>query len=268
MRSYWLSNWGPKLRTLVRTRQRINNWPTAVAMRCCPGWQGLRLLHFRSGLNLVCRGGTQDWEVVAELAINDGYILAFDHLRRQTGQPLVLDLGANIGVFSLLAALRSPTAVIHAFEPAPANIRMLELHRLANASLASRIQLHPEAVGGVTRMADFLYDERNPQASRLESGSSSVFRVQIRALAEILSTLTMPVALLKMDIECAEYEVIQHTPDHIWNDIMAVSVELHPNPNGTYQAQDFLKRMRELGFQTIVAEKVPGCFFICRQQTR
>src|SRR5262245_26313982 len=104
MPSYWLKNWGPKLRTLVRAQKRISNWPTVVAMRCRPRWEGLRLLHFRSGLDLLCRGGTQDWDVVSELGLNDGYEVAFAYLRKQSGQPLILDLGANIGVFSLLAA--------------------------------------------------------------------------------------------------------------------------------------------------------------------
>jgi FkbM family methyltransferase len=265
MRSYWLSNWGPKLRTMARVRRRISNWPTAVAMRSLPGWQGLRLLHFRDGLNVICRGGTQDWDVVSELAVNDGYELAFEHLKRQKGNPVVLDFGANIGVFSLLAAQRSPGAQIHAYEPAPANLRMLELHRLANEPLAARIQLHPEAVGGQTRMADFFYDAHNPQASRLESAGPAGFKVQIRALAEIMDTLAQPVALVKMDIECAEYEVIQQTPEPVWSQIAGISVELHHNPNGSYQAQDFLRRVGELGFANIRQEKVGGaCYFLGR----
>lgn len=264
MKPYLFRNWGPKLRTFAHVKQRISNWPSVVAMRFRPNWQGLRLVHFREGLNLICRGGTQDWDVVSALAVNDEYKLALDYLRGQKGHPLVLDMGANIGVFSLLAAQCSLSAEIHAYEPAPANIKMFQLNVMANDSLAPRIQLHPEAVGGHSRMAEFFYDAQNPQASRLESGAPAGFKVQIRAFADVVSALPQPVALAKMDIESAEYELIQETPAEVWRKIMAFSVELHPTPNGPDRAQDFLKRIRELGFDSIEPESAPGCYFICR----
>ena len=266
--SYWLKNWGPKLRTFARARRRISNWPTAVAMRCRPDWQGLRLLQFRNGLSVVCRGGTQDWEVVSELALNDGYALALGHLEKQPGQPLVLDLGANIGVFSLLAAQRHPAALIQAYEPGPPNIRAFLLNRLANERWAPRLHLHEEAVGGTTRRMEFFYDERNPQASgfsHVGATTSTAFSVQIRALQEILAAFATPVALLKMDIECAEYEVLEHTPNEAWKAVHAISVELHADPKGKYQPKDFLDRMASLGFQTIAQEQMgEACFFLSR----
>lgn len=264
MKPYLLRNWGPKLRTFAHVKQRISNWPTVVGMRFKPNWQGLRLVHFREGLNLICRGGTQDWDVVSALAVNDEYKLALNYLSQQKDQPLVLDMGANIGVFSLLAAQRSPAATIHAFEPAPANIKMFQLNLMANDTLAPRIHLHPEAVGGHSRMAEFFYDAQNPQASRLESGTPGAFKVQIRAFVEVIKALHKPVSLAKMDIESAEYELIQETPDEAWHQISAISVELHPTPNGPDRAQDFLKRIRELGFEHIAPESPPGCYFISR----
>ena len=118
MTPYWTSNWALKLATFRRARARITNWPTAVSMRLQPGWTGMRLLQFRNGLRVICRSGTKDWDVVSELALQDGYALALDYLCRQQGRPLVLDLGGNIGVFSLIAASRHKEAVIHTYEPA------------------------------------------------------------------------------------------------------------------------------------------------------
>ena len=265
MQSYWFKNWGAKWWTFVQTRARVVNWLTVVGMRVHRDWRGLRLLHFRNGLNLVCRGGTQDWEVISELAINGGYELALAHLRQQSGQPLVLDLGGNIGVFSLLAAQIAPNATIHSYEPAPANLRMFELNCLANESLSSRIQLIPEAVGGTTRTAEFLYDEGNPQASRIEAGGAIRFPVQIRAFAEVMAAIGRPVALVKMDIECAEYEVLEKTPDQAWNNVIALSLELHPNPKATFTVDEFLQRLRTLGFKSIRHERIGfECYFLSR----
>ncbi len=266
MNSYWLSNWGPKIRTFARLRQHVSNWPTMVSLRVGRRWRGLRAVHFRDGVDLLFRGGTQDWDVICGLAVNDEYKHALDYVRTLTGSHLILDLGANIGVFSLLTAHQCPGAVIHAYEPAPANVRMVRLNVLANEELSSRIHVHAEAVGGQTRTAEFFYDALNPQASRIESGSPSGIKVQIRAFAEVVNNLDRPISLVKMDIESAEYELVQETPPEIWKRIAALSIELHPTPNGPDRAKAFLKKIHALGFDKAVPEGSPGCYFISRSR--
>src|SRR5262245_8953961 len=120
-----------KIKTAWDIVQRIDNWPTALGMRLRRHRQGLRLLNFRDGLNVTCRGGTRDWDVVHELLFAGSYGRAMNFLRSLSGKPLVLDLGGNIGLFSLLSASTHPGAEIHAYEPGPPNFRMFEMNCLA-----------------------------------------------------------------------------------------------------------------------------------------
>jgi len=76
--------------------------------------------------------------------------------------PSVLDLGGNIGLFSLLAARSHPAARIYTYEPGPPNYQILEINCLANPALAKRVHLRKEAVAGQTRAAEWLFDELNP----------------------------------------------------------------------------------------------------------
>src|SRR5438552_4115484 len=110
-----------KLLTALEIVRKIENWPTAWAMRILRQQTGLRLLRMRSGMNLVCRGGTRDWDVIHELFFAESYAHAFKYLSTISQRTTVFDLGGNIGLFSLLAAQSNSFVNIHVFEPGPPN---------------------------------------------------------------------------------------------------------------------------------------------------
>lgn len=267
MPSYWTSNWGPKLATLRHTLRTVENWPVALGLRFFPRRPGVRLLRLRNGLNILCRGATRDWEVVRELALACGYGRLLSHLRTLPGQPVVLDLGANIGIFSLVAAAAHEQARVIAYEPAPANVRLCDANRLINPGLAERIQVRPEAVGGQTRTARFFYDEENPQGSTFcygKNASGGALEVPIRALAEVLDSLPAGPVVAKVDIEGAEYEMLDNTPRPLWEKLSALSVELHDDPRGQLKMQEFLDRFIEWGFQCEQEPAATSVYFLKR----
>ncbi|HEY0455599.1 MAG TPA: FkbM family methyltransferase, partial [Verrucomicrobiae bacterium] len=219
-----------KLQTFYRAWKQLENWPTAVNLRLRSNCPRLRLLSFRNGMLLACRGATQDWDVINGLALSGEYKPALDFLSECAGQTVVLDLGANIGVFSLLCARAHQNCQIHAYEPAPLNSRMAEINRLINFECTSRIHLHTEAVGGQTRRAQFCYDDTNPQASGLFHKSGTTYPVQIQSFEEVIKPYAI-INLVKMDIEGAEYEIMEQTSKSAWQKISAIVVEVHDDPN-------------------------------------
>ena len=254
-----------KIKTFLDIIRRIENWPTAVGMRLRQHDMGLRMLSFRDGLNIICRRGTRDWDVVHELLFAGGYGRAMRFLREQPGQPVVLDLGGNIGLFSLLSATTHPAAQIVAYEPGPPNYRLFEMNVLANAALGARVRLHKEAVAGSTRTAEWSFDDANPGGSGLfatSGSSSSKCTVQIRAFSEVIAALPGPVALAKIDIEGAEFDLIRGTPPETWQRIQTISLELHDDPDGTMSQAEFLQRMKGFGFK--VEEETVCSYFLHR----
>jgi FkbM family methyltransferase len=238
-----------KLRTVLDIVRLIENWPTALGLRLFRKRPGLRLLAFRQGLNVVCRRDTRDWDVIHELLFAGGYSRAIEDLRRLPGEPAVLDLGANIGLFSLRVAAVHPRARITAFEPGPPNFRLCEINRLANPLLADRITLNREAVAGQDRTAEWHFDDRNPGGSSLYGRAGSSFTVRVRAFADVLRAFPHRVALAKIDIEGGEYELISQTPGELWQSVDALSLELHPDPAGQQKPDDLLRRMAGFGYQ-------------------
>src|ERR1035438_165477 len=125
-----------KLRTLIQMVHRIYNWPTAFTLRLFRGRRsGLRLLAFRDGFNVMLRSGSRDWDVLHEILFAGSYSRAFEFAASLPSGGSVLDLGGNIGLFSLTCARRAPGARIFAYEPGPPNFRMFEMNCLANPDL-------------------------------------------------------------------------------------------------------------------------------------
>lgn len=238
-----------KLKTALAICQRIENWPVAWDLRLRRSRQGLRLLRFRGGLNVICRGATRDWDVVHELMFAGGYGRALDYLRRGKGARTVLDLGGNLGLFSLLAASQSPEVMVHAFEPGPPNHRLFEMNRLANFPLSEQIVLHREAVGGEARTTKWFFDESNPGGSSLYGTQGASFDVSIRAFSEVVRAANGRISLVKIDIEGAEFELLEKTPAEDWQKIEAISVELHGDPAGRISQEQFMERLGKLGFR-------------------
>jgi FkbM family methyltransferase len=251
-----------KLATALDIARRIENWPTAWAMRISRKREGLRLLRLRDGLNLVCRGGTRDWDVIHELVFAGSYERAFEYLSILHEKMIVIDLGGNIGLFSLLAARHAPSAAIHVFEPGPPNLRILEMNLLANPQLGERIHVRPEAVAGREGSAKWFFDHQNPGGSSLFGKSDGGTEITVRSLAQVVTELKERISLLKIDIEGAEYEMIEQTPPEIWQLIPAISLELHNDPNRRMSNDQFLDRMSGFGYG-IERERVCS-FFLTR----
>ena len=251
-----------KITTACEIVRRIENWPVAFSMRLRRHHPGLQLLRFRRGLNVVCRGGTRDWDVVHELLFAGSYGAALQYLATLPGQPLVLDLGGNIGLFSLLAAATHPGAEIHSYEPGPPNFRLLEINLLANPALAERIHLHKQAVGGRARVTEWFFDDQNPGGSGLYGSSGTKLAVEIRRFADVVAGLPRPLDLAKIDIEGAEFELLEETPAETWRNVKAIALELHDDPRGTISPQQFLDRMRGYGYR--IEEETVCSYFLHR----
>lgn len=251
-----------KLRTFLDMVRGIENWPTAAGLRLHRHRTGLRLLNFRDGLNLVCRAGSGDWAVIHELIFAGGYGRAMAHIQSEKAAPTVIDLGGNIGLFSLLAATQRDDISLHAFEPGPPNYRLFEMNLLANPLLAKRIQLHKEAVGGANATVNWFFDELNPGGSSLYGTSGVPCPVTIRAFSDVVSALATPIHLVKIDIEGAEYDLVRQTPPAVWEKVAAISLELHDDPAGQMSQEQFLERMRQAGYS--VEEESVCSYFLKR----
>jgi FkbM family methyltransferase len=138
----------------------------------------------------------------------------------------VVDCGANIGAFSLWASQRSSCQIL-AVEPNPRTCMLLE----QNVSpLAGRVSLLRAAVAG-SRGTRTLYGMAETSATSFFGNSDIVggaFEVRAVTLRDVLAAArSLPVDVLKIDIEGAEREVFDTVDVRDFDAVRVAIIECH-----------------------------------------
>ena len=134
--------------------------------------------------------------------------LAFERII-QPGS-IVYDIGANVGYFSLLAAvLVGPEGRVYAFEPLPRNVAYLLKHIKLNH--IDNIQVFKAAVSNLSGEAFFDLGASTAMGHLSESGE---IKVQLVCLDQMLESGELqPPDYMKVDVEGAEYDVLRGAPN-------------------------------------------------------
>lgn len=184
-----------------------------------------------------------------ELFVADEYKLATDYLAGLPARPFVVDLGANVGLFSLMCAHRHRAAVVEAYEPAPPNCEQFRINVSANKALNERVTLHQAAVGPERGRIRLSYEENAPASANVFASTGKLFDVEVVSLTDVVNEILGRVDLLKIDIEGAEYELLRGADRELWTRIDAIALELHDDPSGRMTRLEFLEQMSALGFR-------------------
>jgi FkbM family methyltransferase len=148
----------------------------------------------------------------------------------------VIDLGAHIGLFSVVAArLVGPNGKVFAFEPTDSTRKVLE-QTIKRNSVSSRVEVRSEAVGESAGTAQFfqLEGEVSVSNSLISYGelSRSGTEVSVVSLDEFVAARGAQVNFLKIDVEGAELQVLRGAANTFAMRPF-VSLGLHPEPIAT-----------------------------------
>ncbi len=135
-----------------------------------------------------------------EIILNDSYQLR--HIDRTKVQ-YVFDVGANVGLFSMMARFLFPEATIYALEPAPSTCELL-IENTANLNILV-IQT------GLGKLGDTLaLQKQGPNSGQNQYRAISRDQDGIRAmgLAEMIGACDPAATIVKVDTEGAEMSII------------------------------------------------------------
>jgi len=150
----------------------------------------------------------------------------------------ILDVGANVGLFSLLAARLFPQATIHAYEPNPAVAEACQ-QNLEQAGVVLYRQAVSLERGWVEMQgAD---DYRGAQAVKTTAGQG----IECAAFREAVQRLGGHVDLLKLDCEGAEWSILQDEATMTHIDVVRMEYHLR----GRQSAADVDAVAARLGFR-------------------
>ena len=170
-----------------------------------------------------------------------------DHVHSGTR---VLDIGAQSGFYSLLLSrLVGPAGTVFAFEPLPANFRILEENLRLNS--IQNVMIRREAVSDFSGNISFDFPREEVSliaGPLLPSDNLGTFQVPAISLDEFVRQTGGPIHFIKMDVEGAETAVLRGAVQTLKAFHPSMVVELHHDlpQDGLHPA---ITLLQELGYQ-------------------
>ncbi|MEK6334554.1 MAG: FkbM family methyltransferase [Acidobacteriota bacterium] len=211
-----------RLKLLPKIARQVKNWPSFM-YHYALGLVPERAYRFRNGALLNIHRGTEHVPILGIF------------LRSEYGIPphdaTLVDLGANIGAFSVYAAVMTRNTRVYAYEPMPEAYEVLRENVRLN-KLTESIKCFNYAVAGTSAERELFVTGTNFFFPTLIApAKAQVTRsqpVQCTTLAEIIEANKLAqVNLLKVDVEGAEYDILYRTPFQYFARIQEIRMEYH-----------------------------------------
>jgi len=167
---------------------------------------------------------------------------------------VIVDAGANVGLFTCWAASSNSHSTVFAIEPSPANLARLHAHVRSN-HLDDRVTVIPAALSG-TAATVYLSDQASASQMHhvLDQPAPGTTPVRALTLRELLAAIpASTIDFLKMDIEGSEYPVLLSTSAGDLRGVRRISVEYHePRPGTGFTKALLREHLVGCGFSRVV----------------
>ena len=199
------------------------------------------IIHSRYGFSFYIRAKQSDFVVLTSMFVKQEYFKYFTIEKGDT----VLDLGANIGGFSVIASVYKPEKII-CVEADPETFNVLKKNLELNNVKAELINKAVWSEDNVWIPFRIMRNHSN-SSTILERKGENYFVIEVPTIS--LKRLVKdygPIDFLKCDIEGAEFEVFLNTPKKYLKKIDKIVLEYH-NWSEKYSHRDLIELFEKLG---------------------
>jgi FkbM family methyltransferase len=238
--SVFVSRWRNRIHYALVLPVIYRNWWRAYLAKSSAD---STVLELRNGTKYLVRPRTTDFSVINEAVILDPY-LSPGHVSLNP-DAIVVDVGANIGDFTVQAAKLCPRGRVYAIEPVAANCecieRQLQLNGLANVTV-----LHL-ALGGEEGEVEIHEAglQSSAQSSEQQASGQASQRVRLATFQSMMRESNIEsIDLLKMDCEGAEWDILP-AAEMVLPKIKQLVLEYH---NGKLNAEWLDNWLTQKGF--------------------
>lgn len=204
--------------------------------------------------NILLGVPSMDWRLAAYLSRGGHFEYGTELVFRKLIQPgmAVLDVGANVGIYSIHAMLLG--AEVYAYEPTPGTYQILNQNIALNGfEFSDKVHTFNVAVSDKEGMVSFaLTDNCGHNSIYAEDESNSIIEVPTVALDKELKGKRID--CFKIDVEGADYLVVQGMQELLTENPDAIGfVEFAPVNlrRAGVEPLDYYKYLIELGFTNI-----------------
>lgn len=196
--------------------------------------------------------------VFKEIFLNDVYAIN-ELVKKLPANPIIVDIGANVGFFNIILLSKIKQATVYAYEPIPANVQYFKNVISNNSSLNknSNISIYQAAVTGLPKENLTLFmeatDDNQVVASVFENFNEHNTRkitVPCVTLTQIIEQNNLSkIDLLKIDCEGSEYDIIYNTSPALLLKAKHIALEAHDVDDKQNNFKSIKAYLEELGFQ-------------------
>jgi len=204
-------------------------------------------LGMKNGLKLNVNKNEGDLCTLFEVFIDEDYAFKGE----ENGNYNIIDIGANVGYFSLYISKKYPNSKVFSFEPFPETFKKLSSHISSNN--ISNVKLNNLAVSdfddtakfysfewtGCNTMVDRGFDEEQTNVTEVKC-------IKFESLRELTGCENFDFA--KIDCEGSEYPIILNSSDEAVKAVKKYIIEVHTSEK--YSVNDLVNRFKELGYKT------------------
>jgi FkbM family methyltransferase len=247
-----------KLNRYRRLIKIFSNWPQFLFFKMYPGRNDSFEFHLRNAFKItVPRNMLGPFR---ECFLDEVYLKNIDPSLLHKENPTIIDIGSNVGYFSLYMFYKFPKAKIYAFEPLPYCFNTIKTYQSQYKQF--NWQVYQDAVSDTETTIEIYTD--SPDGF---STTSSMFMTDKAYKIEV-NTTTLPgfiaangiehIDFLKLDCEGAEYPILYNLPDSVWKKTSCLSMEAHAlkgEKENIFALVDFLKTKK---YRVVFREKDRG----------
>lgn len=230
----------------------VKNWPIYFYHK----WNGRPLITYfilrKHNIRISVPKATL--RVFKEFFMSDPYEIDFLNLHLPKNS-VVIDVGANIGMFPIRLLVDKPDITFYSFEPLPNNFSVLHHNISSNSFLSERIHIFQKAILGKKQDDLKIYfnkEQTYTDTSSLIPGFENNYDTLVTdctTLEEICENNRIQnITLLKLDCEGSEYNILYESPIEIIKNIPFIVVETHDLDSDRNNLEGVKSYLSSLGF--------------------
>ena len=160
---------------------------------------------------------------------------------------IIIDVGAHIGLFSLLASKSCFAGKIFSYEPINENFEIL-MQNIKSNKLKNIFPFNLAVSKNTSNVKLFL--DKDESAHSIFQKNTSYVTVESISLQKIFDDNDINFCkILKLDCEGAEYEIIDSLPDKYFEKIQNMIIEYHLADSKPELGKDLISKIKNAGFQ-------------------
>ena len=239
-----MSNFFRNLQIVLNSRKIFKNWYSYPKLYYNLVKDEFAVFETKNNLQIKIRVDSTDLMALTNVWMIKEYEIEKFHINKND---IIIDIGAHIGLFSLLVSKSCSDGKIFSFEPIQENFNLL-VDNLKSNKLNNVFPFNLAVAKNTSDVKLFL--DNDDSAHSIFGKDTNFVSVKAISLQKIFDENDINFCkILKLDCEGAEYEIIDSLPDKYFDKIENIIIEYHLADSKPELVKNLIMKIKNAGFK-------------------